>query len=238
MSLGSKRLVYVLDDDPAFIKLMDFMMRKLGLLSKLFTSSDELLAEIRSRTPTLCLIDLNLETPGKGFELIQEIRNTHHFPIFIVSSETSSESIAHALEIGANDYLIKPLNREVFTAKLSYYLESPELEGHSHGSSQPNQNVIPVNLNFEGNLIKIDEMGVVVSSANMIPKGTVITISGEVIEKIFENQSYILATAISNSTATEGFFKTYLEFDHSQKNINTRARTWILDQTEKSNHKP
>ncbi len=61
--------------------------------------------------PELILIELHMNN-HEGFEFLKKLRNKYNFfaPIIVTSSRTSVGEIEKAFELGAYDYLIKPLN--------------------------------------------------------------------------------------------------------------------------------
>ena len=62
-------------------------------------------------SPEVILIELHMDN-CVGFEFLKKIRNKYNFsaPIIVTSSSTSITEIEKAFELGAYDYLIKPLN--------------------------------------------------------------------------------------------------------------------------------
>ncbi len=62
-------------------------------------------------SPELILIELHMND-RVGFEFLKKIRNKYNFsaPIIVTSNRTSINEIEKAFELGAYDYLIKPLN--------------------------------------------------------------------------------------------------------------------------------
>ena len=62
-------------------------------------------------SPELILIELHMND-CVGFEFLKKIRNKYNFsaPIIVTSGRTSINKIEKAFELGAYDYLIKPLN--------------------------------------------------------------------------------------------------------------------------------
>lgn len=72
------------------------------------------------------LILLNVELPGmSGYEVcrrLKELPRTQHIPVVFISSANSEQDEAHGLEIGAVDYLIKPICAPIVKARISNHL--------------------------------------------------------------------------------------------------------------------
>jgi len=110
--------VLVVDDDPQVVNLM---LRALetdvrGEKLELETAADGFEAglKIASFKPHLILLDLMM--PGlDGFKVCEQVKSnpeTEHVKVLIVTGYGSEENIERALRLGADDYLLKPLDME------------------------------------------------------------------------------------------------------------------------------
>jgi DNA-binding response OmpR family regulator len=54
-----------------------------------------------------------------GLDLIEKIRDDFDIPIIFLSRDNDVLKLVKALEVGANDYIVKPINRSIFTAKVN-----------------------------------------------------------------------------------------------------------------------
>lgn len=93
--------------------------------------------------PSLILLDLRLPTVD-GFEVLQAIRQnerTRKIPVIVVSTSERQGDISHCYQLGANAYITKPVDYNVFMEKLralrEFWLVSAELPGDNvFGTSQ------------------------------------------------------------------------------------------------------
>ena len=72
----------------------------------------------------LILTDINMPDIN-GLELISYLRNNSNYqsiPVFIISTEGSQKDIDKGKQLGANEYLIKPINHSVLQALITSYL--------------------------------------------------------------------------------------------------------------------
>ncbi len=70
-----------------------------------------------SEAPDAVIIDLGLDDID-GIEVLQEIRHSSDVPILIVSARGEPESVAKAMELGADDYIVKPFDHKDLLARL------------------------------------------------------------------------------------------------------------------------
>lgn len=80
------------------------------------------LAMIRSNCPDLILCDVNMPVMG-GRELLVQLRENHPeyngIPFIFLSAFADNKDVVSGLELGADDYLTKPIDLDVLLAKVS-----------------------------------------------------------------------------------------------------------------------
>jgi len=239
VTLSSKQpVVFVVDDDPVFRVLILQVLKKFGLRGEAFSEADAFFSATAKNPPHMFLVDLNLESTHSGLAVVQRLRELYRqdIPIFVVSATTDAEAIAHAIEIGADDYIFKPLDREVFASKLMNYLESdqlsetkldflPEVAGECKGTLQ-----------VEFQIGEIDELGLTVASRHLISKGTVLKVSGPWIAEVSGRETPILVTVASSwIDPAQSTYEAYLEFDPLDEELSSKVRAWITRKNTKSN---
>ncbi len=226
-----EKLVFIADDDPSHNILMNHLLKKFGLTSESYTTYEELSKRLETQLPALFMIDLNLESLKNGYELINYIRTNVStiIPILVVSSNKDTTKIAHAMELGASDYLYKPLNRDLLITKLASYFSSSELIQALQTSAKMPDGAIRVTAQLDIQLEQIDETGVTVVCKHLIPKGTALALSGKPFDEILGQGARLMVTALSVSSGSQdGVFKTYLEFDSTSEVAANKIRTWLV----------
>lgn len=85
-------------------------------------------SHVKARTPDLVLLDLGL--PDKdGFEVLQEIRTTSDVPIIVVTARAEEYALVKGLEIGADDYMVKPFTHLELLARAKAVLRRTSKRG-------------------------------------------------------------------------------------------------------------
>jgi DNA-binding response OmpR family regulator len=111
--------ILIAETDPIQLELTHAVLSSDDFIVTTVSSGSEVMLELQ--TSIFDLLIMRLEGGQiDGFRLLPLIRATNHlknFPILIVSSQTNPETKEEALQLGASDYLPKPINW-------------PELEGH------------------------------------------------------------------------------------------------------------
>ncbi len=84
----------------------------------------EALEIINNNTPDLVLLDVVMPTLD-GIEVLKIVRQSYsklQLPVVLVTSQNSSYEIVRALDLGANDYVTKPIDFDVLWARISNQL--------------------------------------------------------------------------------------------------------------------
>jgi diguanylate cyclase (GGDEF)-like protein len=114
----------VVDDDEMNLEIVRRRLGRLGF--DVVVSNDGTAAFERLQQTDVDLVLLDIEMPGKtGLELLRELRVKHspaELPVIIVSGKHDSETVVEALNLGANDYVTKPIDMAVTHARIQTQL--------------------------------------------------------------------------------------------------------------------
>jgi DNA-binding response OmpR family regulator len=119
----SKKILIV-EDDPSFSRAINHIIQKEGY--DVITASNGLtgLRMAKDDKPDLLILDVML--PGlDGFEICSRLRNepqTAKLPIIMLSAKGQDADKTTGLKVGANEYLTKPVNRELLLEKMTSLL--------------------------------------------------------------------------------------------------------------------
>ncbi len=109
----AKATVMMVDDDPIMIDAVEAFLGEAGFDAFISTTDPEqALAMIRSNKPDVVLLDLMMPILS-GFDILERMRADAEFryvPVIVLTSSSFSETKTRALELGATDYLAKPVD--------------------------------------------------------------------------------------------------------------------------------
>ena len=109
--------ILVVDDDPETLRHLRDTLAEAGYAPLVTGDPGELARLIRAEKPQLVLLDLML--PGTdGIELMQTVPELSDLPVIFISGYGRDETIARALEAGADDYVVKPFSPTELTARI------------------------------------------------------------------------------------------------------------------------
>jgi CheY-like chemotaxis protein len=124
----------VVDDDERLLKVVSKTLNDAGFITTPVATSDEAYAYLKESSPDLILCDVNLETSTMGgfafYEKVREFDRLRNTPFIFLSGLTDEALVRTGKELGADDYLCKPVSEETLVAtikgKLRRYHELKE----------------------------------------------------------------------------------------------------------------
>lgn len=109
--------ILVVDDDPQMLRYIRDALTKSGYDPVVTGDHVELSSIIRAEKPELVLLDLLLPDTD-GIELMRSVPELSDIPVIFISAYGRDETIAKALELGADDYLVKPFSPTELVARI------------------------------------------------------------------------------------------------------------------------
>ena len=121
---GSSRIVYLVDDDPSVLKLLQTMVATIGVEAKAFSSAQSFLSAYH-QTPCECLV-CDIRMPGlDGMELQRQLIATGAtIPIIFLTGFAEVSMAVDAMKHGAFDFLEKPFSAQALLHKIQAALDS------------------------------------------------------------------------------------------------------------------
>jgi CheY-like chemotaxis protein len=114
----------VVDDNAENREMLSRRLLKKGFQVLVAEGGREALSAIESQPVDLVLLDIMM--PGmSGVEVLEELRKTRSaadLPVIMATAKTDSEDVVQALELGANDYVTKPIDFPVVLARVQSQL--------------------------------------------------------------------------------------------------------------------
>lgn len=131
--------ILVVDDEPAIVEAVTYNLRQQGYTPITAGDADAALRLFRAQQPDLIILDVMLPS-GSGFDVCRLIRQTgSDVPILMLTARVSESDRVQGLEIGADDYLVKPFGMRELMARVKALLR----RGGSIGASAQGDSSVP-----------------------------------------------------------------------------------------------
>ncbi len=116
--------IFLVEDETDIARLVRHHLESAGFAVRYFASTHSVLAEAERQTPSLFLLDI-MVPGGDGLTLcrrIRENRKTGMVPIIFLTAKASEPDRILGLELGADDYIIKPFSPRELVARVKAVL--------------------------------------------------------------------------------------------------------------------
>ncbi|NKQ34274.1 MAG: response regulator transcription factor [Chloroflexi bacterium] len=113
--------VLVIDDDRSLADIIAFALRREGYEVSLAFDGAAALQQWRSQQPDIIVLDLNLPKVD-GFTICRRIRAEEDTPIIMLTVRDDEDDIVRGLELGADDYMLKPFSPRQLIARMQAVL--------------------------------------------------------------------------------------------------------------------
>ncbi len=139
--------IMIVDDDQRNVKLLKAILQAEGYRCMEALSGPEALRLVREGPPDLVLLDIMMPQMD-GYEVLRRLRSapqTEHIPVVMVTALTEREDRVRALDLGADDFISKPIDRVELLARIRSLLRikrfHDELKAKLHQIQQQNEHI-------------------------------------------------------------------------------------------------
>lgn len=113
--------IFLVEDDEIIASAIQKQLMSWGLECRVVSDFQNVLSEFAAYGPHLVILDIMLPF-FNGYHWCTEIRKLSQIPILFLSSASDNMNLVMAVNMGGDDFLAKPFDREVLTAKVQALL--------------------------------------------------------------------------------------------------------------------
>ena len=173
--MAEKQRILIVDDDYNIAELISLYLTKECFETKIVGDGEEALRVFPEFQPNLILLDLML--PGiDGYQVCRELRSTSQVPIIMLSAKGEIFDKVLGLELGADDYIIKPFDSKELVARVKAVLRRYQLPAQMPASSVTEQH---------GNFVEYPDLIVNLTNYSVIYNGHSIELPPKELELLY-----------------------------------------------------
>ena len=173
--MAEKQRILIVDDDYNIAELISLYLTKECFETKIVGDGEEALRVFPEFQPNLILLDLML--PGiDGYQVCRELRSTSQVPIIMLSAKGEIFDKVLGLELGADDYMIKPFDSKELVARVKAVLRRYQLPVQMPASSVTEQH---------GNFVEYPDLIVNLTNYSVIYNGHSIELPPKELELLY-----------------------------------------------------
>ncbi|MBO5162981.1 MAG: response regulator transcription factor [Ruminococcus sp.] len=184
--------IYIVEDEPTIASLMKKQLEKWGYTVKCTQRFNEVLSEFTEFDPHIVLMDVMLPF-FNGYHWCNEIRRISEVPIVFISSAADNMNIVMAMNMGGDDFIPKPVDLNVMTAKIQAMLRRTYDMGSKIPVLEHNGAVLNLNdttLVYNGNTIELTKNDFRILQTLMENKGRVVS-RDTLMNKLWQIDCYV-----------------------------------------------
>ena len=125
------RNILVVEDDNNISNLIKMYLDKEGFDVRIAADGGKAVEEFKEKEPDLVLLDVMLPVLD-GWGVCAKIRETSKCPIIMLTAKGEVNDRIHGLEMGADDYVVKPFEMKELLARINAVLRRSEIPEDTH----------------------------------------------------------------------------------------------------------
>jgi two-component system catabolic regulation response regulator CreB len=129
-----KRRILIVEDEPAIVDNIQYALETEGFETVHLSFGTPVLALLAEKSIDLIILDIGLPDMS-GFELCKEIRSSYTTPVIFLTARTDEVDRVVGLEIGADDYILKPFSPRELSARVKAVLRRTQTNSNSNPAS-------------------------------------------------------------------------------------------------------
>lgn len=184
--------ILIVEDDAVIAQAVKQQIEMWGCEAKCIEDFREVLKEFASYSPALVLLDISLPF-FNGYHWCAEIRKISKVPIIFISSASDNMNIVMAMNMGGDDFVAKPFDLNVLTAKVQAMLRrSYDFSGQTNLMEHKGAilNMSDNTLSFEGQKIDLSKNEYKILQLLLENKGRIVS-RDAIMTRLWETDSFI-----------------------------------------------
>jgi DNA-binding response OmpR family regulator len=182
--------ILIVDDDELILKVARSVLQKAGYAVTVVKDGHAALEALDLELFDMVITDANMPNGISGFQLAAAIRKKDRLvgiPIMFLTGRKDNADVTQALDAGADDYVVKPIEPDILLQKVATLIESKKT---AYGFQYVKIKT-PGTWSLDFEIIAISEQGLTLVSRSSILPGTKVRIDSELFEEMLINPPQI-----------------------------------------------
>ncbi|CAM3944858.1 response regulator transcription factor [Pseudoalteromonas byunsanensis] len=174
--------ILLVEDDESLSQWVADYLNSQGYTTHVCARGDQVVAMVKSLSPDIVLLDVML--PGQdGISVCRELRQFYQNPIIMLTAKDEEMDEVIGLEVGASDYVIKPVRPRALLARIKAMLRSSSEQKSSGASDDKSLRVGNLSIDTQARKVLVQGKEVNISSAEYLLLHFLASNAGEVVSR-------------------------------------------------------
>jgi len=126
MPASEKKLILVVDDEPRMVRFVRMNLELDGYRVSAASGGMEAIEKVRTELPDLVILDVMMPQMD-GYETLERVRKVSNVPVIMLTVKAEEEDKVRGLELGADDYVVKPFSPPELMSRVKAALRRAEM---------------------------------------------------------------------------------------------------------------
>lgn len=186
--------IFIIEDDKALSREISLTLSKWNYTVKEVKNFENITNEVLECNPKLILMDINLPCYD-GFYWCSQIRNFLKVPIIFISSRDNDMDIIMSINMGGDDYIMKPFSPQILVAKIQAILRrtysyNSELKSDIIKFKDITLNIVESKLYFKDKKVELTKNELKIMKILMENQEKIVS-RDEIIEELWDTDEFI-----------------------------------------------
>ena len=186
--------IFIIEDDKALSREISLTLSKWNYTVKEVKNFENITNEVLECNPKLILMDINLPCYD-GFYWCSQIRNFLKVPIIFISSRDNDMDIIMSINMGGDDYIMKPFSPQILVAKIQAILRrtysyNSELKSDIIKFKDTTLNIVESKLYFKDKKVELTKNELKIMKILMENQEKIVS-RDEIIEELWDTDEFI-----------------------------------------------
>ncbi len=175
--------VLVVDDNGSDQKIAKLLVENEGFVAVLASDVPSALEKISDYEFKLFVVDIQMPEVS-GLELLKKLKqmdSVKNIPVLIMSGRNTADDVKKAIALGAIDYIIKPIDRSIFSEKLAIHLKNRKSDWYEYPVIDPYKSAF---IHESCEVLTINEIGTTLKYHSPMKPGEGRSVGGKIFDEI------------------------------------------------------
>lgn len=221
--------IMIVDDDFDTLRYCEALLAPQGNEILIHTSAQRALKVLEQHPVDLLIVDIVMPAMS-GFDFIHLAKKLENFqaPILMLTGRSSPKDVLTALELGATDYLVKPIDKDLFVGKIASIIGSRPQAAEvrfAQGTAD-----VPAEIAIPARITAVSEMGLTMRTQHYLDRNVRTKVDSPLFEEIGIAQPQLRAVH-SKPVENDSHFKyeVFVSFIGLDEPSMQRIRRWIIN---------